>query len=184
MSSIVLDYKSEFQKAVDFFKTDISGLRTGRANAAIVENIMVEAYGGQMPVKGLANIAIPEARTIVIEPWDKSIIKDIEKAIRLAGTGLNPSNEGNILRLSLPQMTEENRKELIKVLGQKTEHARIQVRKVRDEVKEMIVETEKAKEISEDERFNLQDELDKMTGEFNDKIMMMREEKEKEIMTI
>ena len=182
--SIVSEYKSEFIGAVDFYKSDINGLRTGRANAAIVENIMVEAYGGQMPVKGLASIAIPEARTVVIEPWDKSIIKDIEKAIRLAGTGLNPSNEGNILRLTLPQMTEENRKELIKVLGQKTENARIQVRKVREEIKEMVIEMEKEKEISEDERFKLQDELEKMTGEFNGKIMMIKEEKEKEIMTI
>jgi ribosome recycling factor len=182
--SIVNDFRPEFQKAIDFYKTDIAGLRTGRANAAIVENIVVEVYGGQMPVKGLANIGIPEARTIVIEPWDKSIIKDVEKAIRLAGTGLNPSNEGNILRLTLPQMTEENRKDLIKVLGQKSENARVQIRKVREEVKDMIIEMEKEKEIGEDERFNLQDELDKVTGEFNDKILMMREEKEKEIMTI
>ncbi|MEK7211897.1 MAG: ribosome recycling factor [Patescibacteria group bacterium] len=182
--SIVSEYKPEFIGAIDFYKSDINGLRTGRANAAIVENIMVEAYGGMMPVKGLASIAIPEARIVVIEPWDKSIIKDIEKAIRLAGTGLNPSNEGNILRLTLPQMTEENRKELIKVLGQKTENARIQVRKVREEIKEMVIEMEKEKEISEDERFKLQDELEKMTGEFNGKIMMIKEEKEKEIMTI
>lgn len=182
--SIVNDYKSEFQKAVDFYKTDIGGLRTGRANAAIVENISVEAYGGQMPVKGLANISIPEARTIVIEPWDKSIIKDIEKAIRLAGTGLNPSNEGNLLRLTLPQMTEETRKELIKILGQKSEAARVSVRQVREEIKEMIIEMEKTKEIGEDERYNLQDELEKVTGEFNDKLLAMREEKEKEIMTI
>lgn len=182
--SIVNDFKPEFQKAIDFYKTDIGSLRTGRANSAIVENIMVEAYGGQMPIKGLANIGIPEARTIVVEPWDKSIIKDVEKAIRLAGTGLNPSNEGSLLRLTLPPMTEENRRDLIKVLGQKTENARVQVRKVREEIKEMVIEMEKAKEISEDERFNLQDELEKITGEFNDKIMLMKEEKEKEIMTI
>jgi len=182
--SIVNDYKSEFQKAVDFYKSDIASLRTGRANAAIVENISVEVYGGQMPVKGLANISIPEARTIVIEPWDKSIIKDIEKAVRLAGTGLNPSNEGNLLRLTLPQMTEETRKELIKILGQKSEAARVSVRQVREEIKEMIIEMEKSKEISEDERYNLQDELEKVTGEFNEKLLTMKEDKEKEIMTI
>jgi len=182
--SIVSEYKSEFQKAIDFYKSDINSLRTGRANAAVVENILVDAYGAKMPVKGLASINIPEARTIVIEPWDKGLIKEMEKAIRLEGTGLNPSNEGNILRLTLPQMTEEARKELIKVLGQKSEAARVQVRKLREEIKEMVIEMEKSKEIGEDERYNLQDELEKVTGEFNDKIMAMREEKEKEIMTI
>ena len=182
--SIINDYKSEFQKAVDFYKTDIGGLRTGRANAALVENISVEVYGGMMPLKGVASISIPEARVILVEPWDKNLIKEVEKAIRNAGTGLNQANEGAYLRLVLPQMTEESRREFIKLLGQKTEAARIAIRKLSEEVKEMIIEMEKEREVSEDERYSLQDELEKMVGGFNNKILAIKEEKEKEIMTI
>lgn len=177
-------YKQNFQKTVEHLKGELAGLRCGRASAALVENIQVEVYNSKMPIKGLANIAIPDAKTIVIEPWDKSVIKSVETAVSQAGLGLNPVNDGRVLRLIIPPLTEESRKELVKVVGQKLEAARISIRQLREQVKEKIVKAEKDKEIGEDERFRLQDSLDKMASDYNAEIKKIGEEKEKEIMQI
>lgn len=177
-------YKQNFQKAVEHFKGELAGLRCGRASPALIENILVDAYNSKMSIKGLASIAIPDAKTIVVEPWDKSIIKNIEAAISQAGLGLNPVNDGRVLRLIIPPLTEESRRELVKVVGQKLEVARISVRQTREQIKEKIVNAEKNKEIGEDERFRLQDSLDKMVSDYNAEIKKIGEEKEKEIMTI
>lgn len=180
----ISDFKSDFDKAVDFFKEDISGLRTGRASAAIVEDIMVEAYGTNQTLKSLASISIPDAKTVNIDPWDKSILAAIEKAVRDSGLGINPVNTGSQVRIFLPELTSERRQELIKILHQKEEAARIAVRKVREEVKEMIKSAEDSNEVTEDEKYRLEEDLDKMVKEYNDKVKEITEKKEGEINTI
>ena len=178
------DFKAEFNKAIDFLKTEISGLRTGRASSAIVETVLVEAYGSRQPLKATASITIADSKTINIEPWDKSLLGAIEKGIRDAGLGLNPVNDGRLIRIFLPELTVERRQELIKVLHQKLENARISVRKIREEVRDGILAAEENNEISEDERFRFQEELDKLVKEFNEKIKDMGERKEEEISTV
>lgn len=180
----ISDFKSDFDKAVEFFKEDISGLRTGRASSAIVEDIMVEAYGTYQTLKSVASINIPDAKTVSIEAWDKSILAAIEKAVRDSGLGINPVNTGSQIKIFLPDLTSERRGELIKVLHQKEEGARIAVRKIREDVKEMIKEAEGNDEVTEDEKYRLEEELDKMVKEYNDKVKEVTEKKESEINTI
>lgn len=177
-------FRPQFTKILDHLKNELGSLRTGRANAAILDSVQVQVYGQSMPLKGIASISVPDARTIAVEPWDKSILKDVEKAIVEARLGVNPVNEGQLIRLPMPSLTEESRKDLIKVLNQKLENARITTRQQRDAVREKIVQEEKEKLIGEDQRFRLQQKLDEMVKEMNDKIKAMGEEKEKEIMTV
>ena len=145
---------------------------------------MVDAYGSQMPVKGVASIGVPDSRTITVEAWDKSLMKEIEKGIRDAGVGLNPVNEGSLLRISMPQMTEETRRQLTKVVGEKSEEAREKIRGIREDVKSLIISAMNDGDVTEDERYHLQDELEAMVGGFNDQVKSMAEDKEKEMMTI
>ena len=185
MSAEILEmYKPDFQKPVDHLKEDLKALRTGRATPALVEDIQVEVYGARTPILGLASISVPDNRTLTVEPWDKSVIKEIEKAIIDANIGLNPNVQGTLIRLALPTLTEETRKDLIKIMNDKLEHARITIRNVRERTKGDVVEAEKAKEITEDDKYRLLEQLDKRVGEWNDKIRSIGEEKEKEIMTI
>jgi ribosome recycling factor len=184
MNPILLTGKDEFQLVMEYLKKELSGIRTGRANSAVVENISVMAYGSQMPVKGVASIGVPDARTITVDPWDKSLIKEIEKGIRDAGVGLNPVNEGALLRISMPALTEESRRQLLKVVGEKTEEAREKIRGIREDVKSLIISAMNDNEVTEDERYHLQDELEAMVGGFNDQIKELADEKEKEMMTI
>ena len=183
-SDYLADHQSGFQDVIEYLKTDISALRTGRANPAVVENVMVEAYETRSVLSGLAAISVPDARSILIDPWDKSILKNIEKAILEAKLGLNPSVQGQQIRIALPALTEESRKNLVKTLGEKLEHARKSVRNVRDEAKVAIQKAEKEKEISEDDKYRLLEQLDKTAAGINDRIKNIGEEKEKEIMTI
>ncbi len=178
------DYKKDFEAVVDFFKQDISGLRTGRASTAMVEDISIEAYGSRQPLKNYASIVVADAKTLNIEPWDKSILASLEKGIRDSSLGINPVNDGRLLRLILPDLTTERRRELAKVLGQKLEQARISVRKVREEIKQTIVEAEKEKKIAEDDKYGLQEDLDKMVKEYNNKIDEIGKNKEEEIMKV
>jgi len=178
------DFKSDFIKAVDFLKQDIAGLRTGRASSAMVEGIMVDAYGTHQPLKAVASIVVQDAKTLVLEPWDKTILAAVEKGVRDSGLGINPQNDGRIIRLSMPELTTERRTELTKVLHQKLEAARVAVRKVREEVKEMVVMEEKDGGIGEDEKFRLIDDLEKLVKEYNDQIKTIGEKKEEEINTV
>lgn len=177
-------FRPQFTKILDHLKNELGSLRTGRANAAILDSVQVQVYGQSMPLKGIASISVPDARTIAVEPWDKSILKDVEKAILDAKIGVNPVNDGQSIRLPMPSLTEESRKDLIKVLNQKLEQSRITTRQQRDTVRDKIVQEEKEKLIGEDQRFRLQQKLDEMVKEVNDKIKAMGEEKEKEIMTV
>lgn len=184
MNNFLESRKEDFTKAVEHLRGELSALRTGRANPSLVENITVDAYGVKTPIRGLANITIPDPKTLLIEPWDKSVIKDMEKAIQMANIGINPVNEGTKIRLSMPQMTEENRKEMIKIMGQKLELARISLRNVRESVKDEITKAEKDKKISEDEKFRFQAELEEFVKKQNDEVKAIGEKKEHELMTI
>lgn len=184
MNPILLAGKDEFHATIEHLKKELSGIRTGRANTAMIDNVMVMAYGAPMPVKGVASIGIPDAKTITVDPWDKTLLKEIEKGIRDAGVGLNPVNEGTMLRIGVPQLTEESRKQLVKVIGEKSEDARERVRSTREDIKGMIIESQQSGEIPEDERYRLQDELEMLVGNYNEEIKKIVEEKEKEIMTI
>ncbi|MFH0928458.1 MAG: ribosome recycling factor [bacterium] len=182
--SLSTDDKAKFEAAFNHYKQELMGLRTGRASAALVENISVQAYGGAMPIKSLGSISVPDARTVVVDPWDKSLIKEIEKAITDARIGTNPVVDGAIIRLSFPQMTEEARKQVVKILGQKQEEAKIEIRQIREALREALAKKEQDHLIGEDERFRSGDELDKFTKEQTERLEKLTQEKEQEIMTI
>jgi ribosome recycling factor len=176
------DKKQEFKKAVEHLKTDVGSVRTGTATPALVENIVVDIYGSKMTVSQVASISSPEPKQLLVEPWDKTQLKEIEKAIQTASLGFSVNNEGNHLRLIIPPMTEESRKQIIKMLNDKLEQGRVAMRGVRDNIKEEILEAEKQKEISEDEKFRLLEDLDKMTREHTEMVNEIGKHKEEEIM--
>lgn len=178
------DFKPEFAKAVEFLKSDIAGLRTGRASTVMVEGVSVEAYGTKQPLKAVASISIADPKTLNIEPWDKSLLAAVEKGLRESNLGINPVNDGRLIRLCLPELTVERRAELIKVLHQKLEAARVAVRKTREDARALIIQSEKDNEIPEDDKFRLFDELEKMVKDFNEQIKTIGEKKEGEINTI
>jgi len=177
----ITSHKQEFSKAIDFLKDDIFGLRTGRASTVLVEDLPVEAYGVKQPMKAVGTISVPDAKTVAVEPWDKSLLANIEKAIIESTLGINPVNNGNSILLSLPDLTSERRQELIRVLHKKLENARIAIRKIREEARDKIIKAESDKQISEDDKFRLQEELDKMVKEYNDEVKKVGEGKEEEI---
>ena len=181
---ILFQVQAQFQQPVDHLKQDITSLRTGRANSALIENVMVDAYGTQMTITSVAAVAVPDARTLTIEPWDKNLLKEIERAIQESKLGINPVVQGQMIRLTLPMLTEETRKNLVKTLSEKLEHARIGVRGVRDSVKAEIVAAERDKQITEDEKYKMLEQLDKIAAGYNERIKHVGEEKEKEIMTM
>lgn len=174
--------KEKMNKIVEYLKGEIAGLRTGRATPALVEDIVVDYYGAKTPLKALASISTPEPRQILIQPWDKNALQPIEKAIQSSQLGMNPVADGNGIRLALPQLTEERKKDLVKVLRQKLEDSRIAVRKAREEILKETDEKEKKKEMSEDEKFRKKQEVQKLVDEVNKKIEEMGEQKERDIM--
>ncbi|MBT3538824.1 ribosome recycling factor [Candidatus Parcubacteria bacterium] len=177
-------HKEQFEKTIEYLRTEISGLRTGRATPALVEDVIVEAYGVKQQLKAVASIAVADAKTLTVDPWDKGLIQAVESAINNSDLGINPVNDGKLIRLPLPDLTQDRRQELIKVLHKKLEEARVAIRKIREEARKEIDNKEKAKEIGEDEKYNLQDDLDKAVKGYNEKVKEVGEEKEKEITTV
>lgn len=184
MHAVIEEQRPRFAKAVEYLQGELASIRTGRATPALVEDIMVEAYGAQTPVKGLASINIPDSKTLVIDPWDKGVIKDIEKAVRDADLGISPVVDSNVVRLVMPEMTEENRKEMVKKMKEKLEEARVSIRSAREELRGKVMKMEKDKEISEDEKYKLQEEIDKETKKYTQQVEEVGKNKEEEIMTI
>lgn len=178
------DFKVKLEKIVERLKGEVASLRTGRATPALVEDLEVDYYGSKTLLKAMASISSPEPRSLVIQPWDKNAIQPIEKAIQASSLGLNPVTDRDAIRLNIPPLTEERRKELTKFLGKHLEDARIHVRREREEVLKEIDRKEKAKEISEDERFRQKNDIQKIVDEINKKIEDMGTVKEKEIMTV
>ena len=177
----IQDKKPEFQKVIDFAHQEFGTIRTNRATPSLIENIKVDVYGSKMSLNQVASITSPEVKQLLVEPWDKNVLKDVEKAIETASLGLSVSNEGNFLRIKMPAMTEETRKEILKVLHEKLEKSKTSLRLVRDKIKEEIIKSEKSKEISEDDKYKLIEDLDKMTREFSDELFEMGKKKENEI---
>ncbi len=179
----LIDQKKEnFEGALRFYKEDITTIRTGRATPALVEDILVDYYGQKMRVKELASINTPEPRTVVIQPWDKGAVEPISNAIRKSEIGLSPVVDGEIIRLSIPPLTEERRKEFIKVLKQKTEETRVKIRRIREEIWDKIQKMEKEGEIREDDKFKGKEDLQKIVEEYNKKAEELEKKKEAELM--
>ena len=178
------DFKPKLDKIIERLKSEVASLRTGRATPALVENLKVDYYGSKTPLKAVASISSSSARELVIQPWDKGVVQAIEKAIQSSSLGLNPVTDRDAIRLSIPPLTEERRKELTKILGRHMEDARIHVRREREETLREVDRKEKAKEISENEKFRQKNEVQKAVDEVNKKIEEIGAVKEKEIMTV
>ncbi len=180
----ITTYKDDLERIIAHLKLELGGLRTGRATPALVENIPVDMYGSRQPIKAVGSIMVSDPKTLYVDVWDKGVLKEVEKAISQANIGLTPIIDNNRIRLSMPQMTEESRRELAKVLHTKIEESRIALRNVREKVKASIVDAERGKEISEDVRFREQEKLEGVIKEYVELINRIGEAKEKEIMTV
>src|SRR6185369_6580297 len=176
------DLKRRMHGAVEAFRHDLGGLRTGRASTALLDPINVEVYGAQMPLNQVATVSVPEPRMLTVQVWDRSNIQPVEKAIRSANLGLNPVTDGQLIRLPIPDMTEERRKELAKLVGQYAEKARVAVRNVRRDGMDHLKTDEKKHEISEDEHKRLEHEVQKLTDETIKEIDALADTKETEIL--
>jgi ribosome recycling factor len=177
------DIERRMTGALDSLKSDLNGLRTGRANTALLDPVMVEVYGAIMPLSQVATVSAPEPRMISVQVWDKANVMAVEKGISKSNLGLNPMIDGQTLRLPLPDLTEERRRELAKLAGKYSEGAKIAIRNVRRDANELLKEDEKKKEISEDERKRLEEEVQKITDKFVAEVDSVSAAKEKEIMT-
>ncbi|MBP7058304.1 ribosome recycling factor [Candidatus Gracilibacteria bacterium] len=175
---------AEFKRVLEHLASEYSHLQIGRASAALVEHLQVEAYGTKQPLKGLAGISIPDAKTVQIQPWDRGILGDIEKAIRNSDLNLAPTNDGVVVRLNLPPLTEERRRDLSKVVGKMAEESRIDVRRVRQEIIDQLKAKEKSAEISEDQLHTFEKKLQDKVDKVNLDIETMAKNKEKDIMTV
>jgi ribosome recycling factor len=176
--------RGRMEKAVEDFRRDLAGLRTGRASVALLDSIRVDYHGTPMPLNQLGTITVPDPMSIVVAPWDPSAVAMIDKAIRSSDLGLNPSSDGKVVRVPIPPLTEERRKELVKHLHRVLENHRTAVRNIRRDLKEAVERLEKEKKISEDERKRSLDELDKLTHTETKKIEDLSAAKEKEILEI
>lgn len=184
VKEITATMEGKMHKSVDALRADLAGLRAGRATPALLEKVMVEYYGVPTPVTQVASVTVPEPRMIVIQPWEKNILKDIEKAIMKSDLGLNPNSDGSCIRLNLPQLTEERRKELVKVVHKKAEEFRIVLRNLRRDANEAIKKAEKAKEITEDDVKKGTETVQKITDRIMKDIDAASANKEKEVMEI
>ncbi|MCF8129483.1 MAG: ribosome recycling factor [Deltaproteobacteria bacterium] len=178
---ILSELRQKMSKAVDALKKDFLKIRTGRASTALLDGIKVDCYDTQMPIDQVATISAPESRLITIQPWDQSIMGNVEKSILKSELGLTPMNDGKIIRISIPPLTEERRKELAKLARKMAEENKISIRNFRREANEMFKELEAEKEISEDELYRYQDEVQKTTDEFTKKVDETTAQKEEEI---
>ncbi len=184
IDDVLADAKNRMGKAVEALRKELATIRTGRAHPGLIEHLRVDYYGAPTPLNQLATISVPEPRLLVIQPWDRQSLGAIEKAIHKADLGLNPINDGNIIRLAIPQLTEERRKELVKVVRKKVEEGRVAVRNVRRDCHDELRRLQREKEVSEDAQYRGQDELQKVTDGFIQEIERVGEEKEAELLAV
>jgi len=182
LEEIISKTKEQMTKSLEFFKQQIAKVRTGRANASILDNIKVDYYGSPTPITQIATINVPDAKTIVVQPWDPSTLGAIEKAIKQSDLGFNPMNDGRILRIPVPPLTEERRKEIVKFCKKLTEDAKIAIRNIRRDQIELIRKAEKEKQLTEDDKKLGEEKIQKVTDKFIKKIDEIFSAKEKEIM--
>jgi len=184
LDELLAELKSRMQKATDGLARELATLRAGRATTALLDNIMVDYQGTSVPLYQLAAMSIPEANLIIIQPWDRTSLRDIERAILTANIGLNPANDGSVIRVVIPPLSEERRKELVKLVSRKVEERRIAIRNIRRDGIEKLREMEKNKEISQDELKNNTKKIDQLTEACIDKVSELGQSKEREIQEI
>lgn len=184
LNEVYRDAEDRMKKAVLALKKDLSTLRTGRATPALLDKIVVDYYGAQTPLNQLANISVPEPRLLVIQPWDKKVVGEVERALLKSDLGLTPNSDGSLIRLSIPQLTEERRKELVKISKKKAEDGRVAIRNIRRDANDSLKNMEKAHEITEDELHKAQDEIQKLTDKMIEEADKVLSDKEKEIMEV
>lgn len=182
MSALLEDLKKRMEGALHAFSNDLKGLRTGRASSSLLENITVEAYGNRSPLNQVASVSVPEPRMISVQVWDNSLTATVEKAIANAGLGLNPSSAGNLIRVPIPDLSEERRKELVKVASQYAEQSRVSIRNVRRDGMDTLKKQEKDGEISKDEHHGLGEKVQKLTDDYIKKVDQHLQSKEQEIL--
>jgi len=183
-SEVIMEMAEKMGNSLEAYRTDLTRIRTGRASLSLLDGIKVEAYGSSMPLNQVGTLTIPESRQIVIQPWDPQVMSGIEKAILKSELGLTPINDGKVIRINIPQLTEERRKELVKIVKKIAEEYRVAIRNHRREAIDALKKQKKNKEISEDEQFKLQDEAQKETDSYIAKIDEVAAEKENEVMEV
>ena len=181
---VLKDLETRMQAATDALTREFAGVRTGRANASLLDAVRVEAYGNMTPINQLATVSVPDSRTIMIQPWDASQMKEIEKGIAKSDLGLSPSNDGKVIRLTVPTLTEERRKQLAKQVGKFAEDARVAIRTARRDANDKLKVLAKDKKVSEDEERRGHDQIQKTTDRFTTKIDELAKKKEQEVMTV
>ncbi len=184
MNEKVKPYSEKMEKAVEFLQGDLQAIRAGRANPHVLDKIRVDYYGSPTPVQQVANVSVPEARIIQIAPWDKSVMKDLERAILASDIGITPTNDGSTIRLVFPELTEDRRKELAKEVRKKGEEAKVAIRNVRRDGNDAFKKMQKNEDLSEDAVADMTDELQKLTDKYGKEIDSIIEAKTKEIMTV
>jgi len=184
MKELLDDGRRRMQKSLKAFKEEMARVRTGRASVSLLEGIKVDYYGTKMPIPQMATVTVQEARYIVIQPWDASTVKAIEKAIMESDLGLTPTTDGQVIRITVPPLPEERRRDLVKLVRRMAEEARIAIRNIRRELMDDLKKKKKEGEISEDDFHRYQDQVQKLTDEFIKEIEKVLEEKEKEILTV
>ncbi|MBO5237541.1 MAG: ribosome recycling factor [Lachnospiraceae bacterium] len=177
-------YEEKMDKSLDSLLNEFSSIRAGRANPHVLDKIRVDYYGQPTPLQQVANISVPEPRTLMIQPWEASLIKEIEKAIMCSDLGITPNNDGKAIRLNFPELTEDRRKEMAKDVKKKGENSKVAIRNIRRDANDVFKKQNKASEISDDELKDLEDKVQKLTDKFIDKIDKAVDEKTKEIMTV
>lgn len=184
MQEILQVYDEKMNKTLKALENDFMAIRAGRANPHVLDRIRVDYYGTPTPLQQVGNVTIPEARMIIIQPWEKSLLKAIEKAILTSDLGINPTNDGNVIRLVFPELTEERRKELVKDVKKKGENAKIAIRNIRRDANDAFKKQLKAEEISEDEQADAEDKIQKLTDKMVAQIDKAIEEKSKDLLTV
>jgi ribosome recycling factor len=184
MSAVLKEYEDKMNKTLDSLQEEYTSIRAGRANPHILDHIKVDYYGTPSSLQQVANVSVPEARIIAIQPWESKLIKEIEKAILVSDIGITPSNDGRVIRLVFPELTEERRKELSKDVKKKGENAKVAIRNIRRDAMDATKKKAKANEISEDEQSNIEQDIQKLTDDFIAKAEKMIDAKVKEIMTV
>ena len=184
IDDVLLEIEDKMDKTVGALRADLLTIRTGRASPALVEKLRVEAYGSIMPLNQMATIAVPEARLLTIRPWDSSMLGVIEKAILKSDLGLTPSSDGKIIRLAIPPLTDERRRDLAKMVGRRVEEARVAIRNLRRDGLKELTDLEKDKDISEDAFYQAKEDLQKLTDEYVERLDALGEQKQAEIMEV
>jgi len=184
LDDVLNDTEDRMNKTLSAFNSELGKIRTGRASSALVDHIMVDYYGAETPINQLATVSVPESRTIIIQPWDTSAISEVEKAIMKSELGINPSNDGKVIRLGIPALTEDRRKELVKYVAKIAEEYRVSIRQIRHDVNHFVKELEKEEGLPEDPVKKNHDNVQKITDKFIQSINEMLEKKEKEILEV